>query len=154
MRQVRSFTQLHAKLVSPTVADAGVVRLMNLDYQPTDRLREPTNWAQWTWPSVLDHVSTCDRLEDPPGCETICRWPGGGRHEIKVEKGWDDLGAMLQKKEKWEVQSEPRAAARPNTKEMDKAGQKEGKWVPLDAGALQTDDGSAELVDEEDEDDE
>ena len=103
MRQIRSFTQLYAKLSSPVLASAGVIRLMNLDYQPSDRLREPTNWTKWTWPSAVEHVSTCERLEDPPGCEGICRWPEGAKHEVRVDKGWDKLETILAKKEAWET---------------------------------------------------
>ncbi|SCV67230.1 BQ2448_5876 [Microbotryum intermedium] len=89
MRQMTSIQHLLATLESEPFASAGTVKLMNHDWP------ERNHWQDWTLSRSLEHVVPCDRLEERPSCDRICRFKNGNRI-VRVDQGWEE-------KEAWKV---------------------------------------------------
>ncbi|GAA5855419.1 hypothetical protein JCM8547_007819 [Rhodosporidiobolus lusitaniae] len=84
MRQTPTLLSLLTRLrTDPTFSNAGHIRLMNYDWPGFQ------SWRGWQLPRAVEHVGTCDRLEELPSCDQVCRFENGDRR-IRVDEPWPE----------------------------------------------------------------
>lgn len=86
MRHTPTLSALLSLLSQPSfsASDAPTVKLINFDWPDSQ------HWRLWRLPSALDHITTCQALEELPACDAICR---GSREGVKVDEPWPSVEA-------------------------------------------------------------
>ncbi|BGP31664.1 hypothetical protein JCM10296v2_003438 [Rhodotorula toruloides] len=81
MRHTPTLSSLLSLLSQPSFfpSSAPTLKLINFDWPDSQ------HWRLWRLPRTLEHITTCQSLEDLPACDAICR---GSREGVKVEEGW------------------------------------------------------------------
>ncbi|GEM07604.1 salivary gland secretion 1 [Rhodotorula toruloides] len=103
LRHTASLGSLLSLLSQPSfsTSSAPTVKLINFDWPDSQ------HWRFWRLPRTLEHVTTCQALEELPACDAICR---GSREGVRVEEPWPsfELASALGEDEghEWEEQEE------------------------------------------------
>lgn len=103
MRHTPTLSSLLSLLSQPSFSpsSAPTLKLINFDWPDSQ------HWRLWRLPRTLEHITTCQSLEELPACDAICRGSRGG---VKVEVGWPTVeeASKLGEEEAYEEAEEER----------------------------------------------
>ncbi|KAK4053296.1 hypothetical protein OIO90_003908 [Microbotryomycetes sp. JL221] len=93
MRQVDSFDGLYSLLTSSTLSHHQQIKLVHFDI---DMKPSTLDWIDWPTSNRLKHFKECEKIQDRPSCDSLCRFKDPSKKIIETDDlNWESLENVL-----------------------------------------------------------